>query len=80
MERFTVSIAATLKCPLAIRYLMRNQVEILNIMCINVHYVHLFANVNFDNSLVNLEGHICKSKIVLTKPVHLTPTYAMPNT
>ena len=56
---------------------MRNQAEIMKIMHINVHS---FANVNYNNFLVNLEGHVCKSTIVLTKPPDSTPTYTTHNT
>ena len=44
------------------------------------YYIYLFTNVDINNFLINLEGHICKSNIVLTKSPHSTPTHAMPHT
>ena len=45
MEMFTANVATTPKCPLVAWHLMRNEVKIMNIMYINIHYVHSFANV-----------------------------------
>ena len=44
------------------------------------YYIQSFTNMDLYHFLVNLEGYICKRKIVLTKPPHSTPTCAMPNT
>ena len=60
-------------------HLMGNQIKIMNIMYINVH-CSFICQCESNNLLVNLEGHVCGSKIVLTKRSHSTSTYAMPNT
>ena len=72
MKRFTASVATTLKHPLVVWHLTEKSNQNYE------YYVHLFPNVDFGNSLVNLEGTRCKSKTTLTKPPHSTPTYAVP--